>query len=211
MEKNVTCSLKIKTAAARIEGRSVLILLSLIAISMILSVDVSAQTSKRKQGVGKRDTNEAKAWVKEYIDEMESDTSFYSTEYIVIPGTKKGEMLRAAHYYYKTMGYCSITVYTYGSGNCIDANARMIFLFTDGTKLEIEGNNAFNCENRASCALSEDELQAFVVKDLARVRIYTYKGNVEATITPEHALHWRTTMRHLSVIASRDLESVSAP
>lgn len=73
-----------------------------------------------------------------------------------------------------------------GSG-CIDENAKINLLFTDGSRLEIRGNNKFNCKGDAVVYFSgigtrKSEYAELKTKLIQKIRVWAHSGYVEEEV-----------------------------
>ena len=159
-----------------------------------------AQQRKNKARPAARDTNNPAQWIVPEIDAMEDDTSYYSKEFLLLTEKATKQKLQVSLSYHPKINDLFISMYAYGAGNCIDSKPRLLYLFTDSVRLEIDGTNDFNCDNTARMSPSSGELEVLTTHVLSRVRVYTYEGYVEVALKPDEALAWRTTLRHLAAL-----------
>jgi hypothetical protein len=86
---------------------------------------------------------------------------------------------------------------TYGSGNCIDNDNRIIILFTDKSKIDTQGSSKFNCNNNSWLYLGSEYIEDMKNKNIEKVRVYTMNGSVEETFTPKQSEEFRVTFKYL--------------
>ncbi|MBR9976150.1 MAG: DUF3157 family protein [Bacteroidetes bacterium] len=85
--------------------------------------------------------------------------------------------------------------------NCVDDNSKVIWLFRDGTKFDVDGGHKFNCDGEIYFVFDteDDEMIAFANKEIDAVRAYTHKGSIDVEFNPESSRLW---MQYLSCLLS---------
>jgi hypothetical protein len=71
-------------------------------------------------------------------------------------------------------------------------------MYDDQTKIDVSGDHDFNCDPHASYSISYDEAEAYLTKNISKIRVYTKNGYVEEKLTPEQAREFRIVLKHLS-------------
>lgn len=152
---------------------------------------------KPKKTSDKRDVNKWSDWITISVDEMTNDSTFESKDVIGISNVRKedGFIIKMNKSGYD--GSPWILFNTYGSGNCIDENNRIIFIFTDKTKIDSEGSSKFNCNNNCWFNVDSEYIESFSNKNLEKVRVYTMNGSVEETFTKKQSDEFRVTFKYL--------------
>jgi hypothetical protein len=89
-----------------------------------------------------------------------------------------------------------------GAGGCIDDDAKMNVLFTDGSRLELINNGKFNCKSKFTLYFGggfgqEKILENFKNKEVEIIRIWTTKSFVEETFTKQQREDLKNTINCL--------------
>jgi len=153
---------------------------------------------KRKTVYEGRDTNNPSLWVARKIDDMEGDTTYYSTRYVVVSNESKKKGLRISIQRVMSMDLYWVSIYAIGAGSCVDEHSRIIILFEDQTKRDFEGEHDFNCDGRASFSLSQEDIDLYLSKAVSKIRVYTRNGYIEEQLTASQANEYRITLKHLT-------------
>jgi hypothetical protein len=114
-----------------------------------------------------------------------------------------------------------------GAGSCIDDDEKANILFRDGSRLELENDGKFNCENHFTLYFGGrfgklEQFNELSKKEIEILRVSTRNGFVEETLTPmqskkfektcdcmrSYALTDRLKLMHKS---KKDLEPVTVP
>jgi len=116
--------------------------------------------------------------IKKYEDKVTGEVHRMSKNKIIITDKTKKSVGVIFQF---VEGIVSIDVV--GDGNCIDAEAKIFFLFTDGTRMNLEADNKFNCEGDASFYFGLDfgrheEIRLLRTKLIETIRIYGYQNKV---------------------------------
>jgi hypothetical protein len=70
---------------------------------------------------------------------------------------------------------------------CVDTGEIAHFIFTDGTKVELNSFNSYNCSGLTLFKwFSPEQIEQIKVKDLEIISIFGLKGSVTAFIRPEN-------------------------
>jgi hypothetical protein len=96
-----------------------------------------------------------------------------------------------------------LSIVAIGSSRCIDKGSKINILFTDGTRMELITDNAFNCKNNATVYFGgsfgrktqKDEL---CTKDIDVMRVWTSNSYVQEKFTPEQAEKFKNSLKCLS-------------
>lgn len=85
------------------------------------------------------------------------------------------------------------SVVSVGGGNCISENNRFNFLFTDGTRLELNSNSEFNCKGKSIIYFGgvfgrDEDLKQLVLKEVKAMRISTYDSALQKPLTSANSM-----------------------
>jgi hypothetical protein len=152
---------------------------------------------KPNKSIDKMNSNKFSDWIEISVDEMTNDTTFRSKELLSVSNVRKedGFIIRMEKSGYD--GSPWILFNTYGSGNCIDNDNRIIILFTDKSKIDTQGSSKFNCNNNSWLYLGSEYIEDMKNKNIEKVRVYTMNGSVEETFTPKQSEEFRVTFKYL--------------
>ena len=150
-----------------------------------------------KKSSDKRDVNKWKDWILISVDEMTNDSTYQSRDLIGVSNENKenGFIITMNKSGYD--GSPWVLFRTYGSGNCIDDDNRIIFMFTDKTKIDSKGSSKFNCDNQCWYNVDDEYIETFITKNIEKVRVYTKSGSVEQTFTKKQSDEFIITFKYL--------------
>lgn len=74
-----------------------------------------------------------------------------------------------------------------GRGYCIDQYNRIIVLFEDGSKQNMNNLAEYNCDRRTSIMISRPALRKLISKKVAKIRVYTVEGYVEESLSTDES------------------------
>lgn len=95
----------------------------------------------------------------------------------------------------------TMSAQVFGASPCVDEKARMLILFTDGSRMTITNQGKFNCERRFSkfwFSRTDQQLQELKVKRIEAIRVETYKGSVTEDVPPAQAELIANTVKCIS-------------
>lgn len=149
----------------------------------------------------KLDSSNCSNWIKTTEDRV-SGTNFTTIkEYLVISedGGKTGFGIDLIQSSKKSIIF---TIKAVGAKGCIDDNAKVNLLFTDGTRLEIETNSKFNCKGELTTYFGgvfgrSEELNDLSSKKIEIMRVWTSNGYVEQKFKDLHAEKFKNALNCL--------------
>ena len=134
------------------------------------------------------------------VDDMTDEVSWRTKSSLLVSQDGKNGFKIYITKYSKAL---ALTVYVYGSGNCINKDAKVIIRFRDGTKITICHGGKFNCNNMCSLYFqgifgNQRALKQLLSKEIKTMRVYTYKSYVQEDFSPDESKILMYSLRHLS-------------
>jgi uncharacterized protein (TIGR02145 family) len=143
------------------------------------------------------DYNNCYDWIKTGINKKTSDTVFESIDklYFYSVEEEHGFTIRMNKTGYN--GAPWILFNTFGSGNCIEENNRIVIVFKDKAKIETTGNSKNNCNNNCWLKVESSYIKDLMYKNIDKIQVHTKEGSVEEILTKKQADEFRTTFKFL--------------
>tara|TARA_B100000459_G_C8516413_1_gene174227 strand:- start:8 stop:652 length:645 start_codon:yes stop_codon:yes gene_type:complete len=121
-----------------------------------------------------------------HVDDMTDKVTLYGSKRLVIRDPEDSKMAFAVYYSFKGTGandvkISGINVKIVGM-TCVE-NVALLFLFDDGSKLQIKSWNKFNCKGNAWYTVSLKQLNILATKKIKKIRVQD--GKSYKTITKE--------------------------
>lgn len=127
-------------------------------------------------------TTECDSYISTEVDKVTGKSSTAAKKTIVVSkdGGKKG----FGFFLMNSKNSLIISITVAGASSCIEDDAKMYVLFTDGTRLELINDGKFNCKSKYTQYLGgvfgkDSELELFKHKEIDTIRIWTSKSYVE--------------------------------
>lgn len=131
---------------------------------------------------------ECDAYISTEVDKVTGKSSTAARKSIVVSenGGKKG----FGFFLMNSKNTLIMSITAVGASGCIEEDAKMNVLFTDGTRLELVNDGKFNCKSKFTLYFGgsfggNSELKHFMNKEVEIMRIWTSKSYVEETFTQQ--------------------------
>ncbi|MBU2650111.1 MAG: hypothetical protein KKA81_04175 [Bacteroidetes bacterium] len=131
-------------------------------------------------------------------DKITGESSTSTIRKIVV--SKDGGETGLIFYGFLSEGKLTITMEVYGASLCMQPGSHINILFRDGSKLDLQNNNKYNCENKGAMFFGDSwgkkkELQLLMKKEIETMRVYTADGFVQEDFTPENSRDLMETLK----------------
>ncbi|MFM8280443.1 MAG: fibrobacter succinogenes major paralogous domain-containing protein [Bacteroidota bacterium] len=147
--------------------------------------------------IDEKDYTNCYEWIKSSIEKNTTDTTYSSIDDIKIYDYEGeyGFTIRMSKSGYNGLPW--ILFKTYGSGECIEENNKVIIVFTDKSKIETTSNTKNNCKNNCWLRVDSKYFRDIRYKIVDKVQVYTKDGFVEQSFTKKQSDAFRATFTHL--------------
>jgi len=113
------------------------------------------------------------------VDEMTDEKSYTLKKPIILAKDDKKGIAISVMIIDKKFLPVFIYMMAVGGSNCVDKDAKAIFLFKDGKKIKILNQLSFNCDNKTGWLLNKKDIsiglfQKFTTTYLKAIRIYKH-------------------------------------
>jgi len=130
-------------------------------------------------------------------DRMTGATTTAAKDYIILSKDNKGGI---ALLFMASSKSVSINAKMFGASSCVDDDAKMYVLFTDGSRTIVENDMKFNCDKsfgKFYFNRKDQQLLTLASSPIAAIRVETYKGSVTEDVSPEQAEQIVNTLKCL--------------
>ncbi len=142
-----------------------------------------------KKEISNSNTADCSKWIITDIDEVGGNTNTGSKNFLIV--TNDGEEGFRILMQQIPRGGVAIFIRAVGAGSCIDEEALINILFTDGSRLELSNDGKFNCKAEASLYFGEifgkkSQLEELKTKKIQTLRVWTSDSYVEKDFTKDN-------------------------
>lgn len=147
------------------------------------------------------DPNDCSNWIKTTEDKV-SGNSYTSMKDFLIVSNEDGKKGLGISIMKTSRGIIIFDIKAVGAGSCIDKGAKINFLFTDESRLELFTDGDFNCKAMAKIYFGDSygkkvQLSEIQNKEIDILRVWTSDGYVEEKFTNSQALHFKSSLNCL--------------
>lgn len=135
------------------------------------------------------DSNDCSNWITTTTDKVDGETYTAGKNDLIVSsdGGKKGLSI---YMFIPKDNALILSIHAVGASSCIDDENKINFLFTDGSRLAMVNNAAFNCKGNASLFFGgilgkKRELEQLKTKKIQTMRVWTTDGYVEEDFTTD--------------------------
>lgn len=147
------------------------------------------------------DQNDCSKWVKTEEDEVSGESYTLMKEYLII-SKDDGEKGFGINLISSGKNAIILTIKVVGAGSCVDKGSKINILFTDGTRLELASDGAFNCKGNATVYFGDvfgkkKQLADLHKKTIDVMRVWTSDSYVEEKFEVEQAEQFKNSLNCL--------------
>lgn len=129
-------------------------------------------------------------WVEYSVDKVTGESSISAKSKIIVSADKKSKGLGIL-LLVSERGTLIIHTKVIGAGSCIDQGAKANILFTDGSRLELNNDGKFNCDEEFTIYFGGpfgrlDQLEQLKTKRIETIRFWTENGYVQEDFTADN-------------------------
>lgn len=100
-------------------------------------------------------------------------------------------------------GELTITIETHGASLCMEPGSDINILFRDGSKLDMQNNHKYNCEQKGAIYFggrwgNKKELQQLMKKEIETMRVHTTDGFVQEDFPEKASIDFMETLKCFS-------------
>lgn len=100
-------------------------------------------------------------------------------------------------------GQFSLLFNAHGASLCMEPGSEISILFRDGSKLNLQNDHKYNCENKGAVYFGgrwgkKKELQKMLKKEIETIRVYKTNGYVQEDFTKANSIDFMETLKCFS-------------
>ncbi len=167
---------------------------------VLLNEDGTWTFDRSTQTATKTEPTTCDAYISTNVDKVTGDKTTSGKKNIIVSkdGGKKGFGFLLMN----SKKVLIMSIKAVGASGCIDDDAKMNVLFTDGSRLELVNNGKFNCKSKFTLYFGgsfgkKKEFESFKNKEVEIIRIWTRKSYVEETFTKQQREDLKNTVNCL--------------
>jgi hypothetical protein len=146
-------------------------------------------------------SDDCKKWVKYHEDKVGGKGYYVNKESIIVTFDNQQGLNITVMETNKSIIFSIVAV---GAGRCIEEKAKIQILFTDDSRIELQTNNDFNCENSAVVYFlnvfgRKWEYEQLSTKNIQTMRVWTSRGYVEENFSEAKAEQLKNVFRCVKV------------
>ena len=140
-------------------------------------------------------------WINYYEDKVGGTGYYHNKESIIVTNDSKNGFNITIM---ETGKNIILSIDAVGAGRCIDEKAKVQILFKDDSRIEMQTNNKFNCENSAVIYFlnlfgRQWEYEQLSTKNIKTMRVWTSRGHVEENFSDEKSEQLKNVFRCIKV------------